>query len=193
MASIAEDDAPVVHIAVGSKNPIKFNASVAGAQRALKNAKILAEGFNVASGIPDQPMGDVQTKLGAENRARNAFEEYFRANNTYPAFAIGLEGGVLLNPESEMECFAYMAVYNGDKFGFSRTCTFCLPHAIRDLVINEGLELGVADDRVFGTSNSKQSSGAVGLLTNGVIDRAAYYEQAVILAFIPFQWPELYP
>ncbi len=189
MASV---EVKVVKIAVGSKNPIKYNASVAGAQKALKNATIIAEGFNVASGVPDQPIGDEQTKLGAENRARNVFEEYTKANNENPTYAIGLEGGVLITSDNEMECFAYMAVFDGKQFGYSKTCTFRLPHAIRDLVMIDGLELGVADDRVFGTSNSKQSMGAVGLLTNGVIDRALYYEQAVILAFIPFHWPDLY-
>ncbi len=80
----------------------------------------------------------------------------------------------------------------GKTLGTSRTSAFFLPHVIRDLVTKEGLELGAADDRVFGTQNSKQAAGAVGQLTKGVIDRTAYYEQAVVLAFIPFQWPELY-
>ncbi len=45
---------------------------------------------------------------------------------------------------------------------------------------------------VFGRTNSKQGNGAVGLLTGDVIDRAAYYVHAVILALIPFRNPELY-
>lgn len=80
----------------------------------------------------------------------------------------------------------------GKTFGTSRTSSFFLPHVIRDLVLIDGLELGAADDKVFGTQNSKQAAGAVGQLTKGVIDRTAYYEQAVILAFIPFQWSDLY-
>lgn len=184
----------MVKIAVGSKNPIKYNASVDGARKALKTTEVDAQGFNVPSGVSDQPMGDDETKRGAINRAKNAFAEYAKANEgANPDYGIGLEGGVVLNSDNDLECMAWMAVYNGSTVGVAKTSTFVLPAAIRDLVVKEGLELGIADDKVFGTSNSKQSLGAVGLLTNSIIDRAAYYEQAVILAFIPFNWPDLYP
>jgi non-canonical (house-cleaning) NTP pyrophosphatase len=55
------------------------------------------------------------------------------------------------------------------------------------------MELGDADDVVFGRTNSKQENGAVGLLTENVIDRTAYYVQALILALIPFKNSVLYP
>ena len=54
------------------------------------------------------------------------------------------------------------------------------------------MELGDADDQVFGTHNSKQKGGAVGLLTHQLIDRTAYYREAIILALIPFVQPEFY-
>ncbi len=75
--------------------------------------------------------------------------------------------------------------------GKSRTGTFRLPEPVARLV-REGRELGEADDVVFGRSNSKQEEGAVGLLTGNVIDRAALYEHAVILALAPFKNPDLY-
>lgn len=61
-----------------------------------------------------------------------------------------------------------------------------LPQEVASLV-RQGVELGIADDRVFGRSNSKQSNGAVGLLTADLIDRQRYYEHAVILALVPFK------
>lgn len=61
-------------------------------------------------------------------------------------------------------------VYNGEKFGSARTASFFLPEAIATLV-KGGLELGDADDKVFGSTNNKQSGGTVGHLTNGVIGR----------------------
>lgn len=54
------------------------------------------------------------------------------------------------------------------------------------------MELGNADDLVFGCKNSKQKDGAVGLLTENAIDRTALYEQGVIMAFIPFKNDTLY-
>jgi len=58
--------------------------------------------------------------------------------------------------------------------------------------VNSGLELGEADDLVFGQANSKQKNGAIGLLTNDVLNRTTLYEQAVIMALIPFKNPHLY-
>ena len=69
--------------------------------------------------------------------------------------------------------------------------SFYLPPQVAELV-RQGVELGEADDIVFGQSNSKQASGAVGLLTGDVIDRAGLYEGAVILALIPFKNRQLY-
>ena len=108
-----------------------------------------------------------------------------------PDFSVGLEGGVQ-SIGNELECFAWIVVFNGSFLGYARTASFRLPSVITNLVVNEGMELGDADDKVFSTVNSKQKGGTIGKLTRGVIDRAKYYETAVVLAMIPFLWPELY-
>lgn len=130
------------------------------------------------------------TKQGAINRSKAAFDSYVTQYGCSPKYAIGLEGGIA-TIDNTMECFAWMAIYDGEKIGNARTASFPLPQKIKELVDN-GMELGHADDIVFGRTNSKQGNGAVGLLTQGVIDRAAYYEHAVVLAMIPFLWPDLY-
>lgn len=48
------------------------------------------------------------------------------------------------------------------------------------------MELGHADDQVFGRVDSKKKDGVVGILTHGAIDRAHYYQHALVLALIPF-------
>ena len=75
--------------------------------------------------------------------------------------------------------------------GKGRTGAFFLPESVANLV-RHGKELGEADDIVFGRSNSKQANGAIGILTGDVVDRTQLYEQAVILALIPFKNPQLY-
>lgn len=179
-------------LAVGSKNPVKLAAAINGATKAFQTRKVQGEGFDVPSGVSDQPMSDAETKLGAANRAKASFAAYLELHHVPPTYALGLEGGVQLTDTNELECFAWIAVFNGTSFGYSRTASFVLPSQIRDLVVNEGMELGHADDKVFGLSNSKQKGGAVGHLSNGVIDRAMYYEHATVLAFIPFHWKEYY-
>ncbi len=90
-----------------------------------------------------------------------------------------------------MEAFAWVVIMNGDLTGKAQTSTFQLPPKIVEL-INQGVELGHADDLVFRRSNSKQGNGAVGILTGDIIDRVEYYRHAVILALIPFINKELY-
>lgn len=185
----------IYQVAVGSANPAKIRAAQNGASKALFEAEVEAHGFDVPSGVSNQPIGDDETLTGAIQRAKASYEAYTTKNGVVPDFSIGLEGGVLVTEvdgEKIMECFAWMAVYDGKVIGKARTGTFILPKVIRDLVLIEGLELGEADDRVFKTYNSKQKGGSVGQFTKGVIDRSQYYEHAIILAFIPFHWPELF-
>jgi non-canonical (house-cleaning) NTP pyrophosphatase len=90
-----------------------------------------------------------------------------------------------------LAAFAWVVVLDRARAGQARTGTFFLPPRVAALV-RAGKELGEADDIVFGRSNSKQENGAVGLLTGDALDRAGFYEPAVLLALIPFKNPELY-
>jgi inosine/xanthosine triphosphatase len=189
----------VVKVAVGSLNPVKIRSSQEGMRKALAPVfgdepfEIVVKGFNSPSEVSDQPMGDKETKLGAQNRARNAWAAYQREEETEPDYSVGLEGGVTLEDDDEMICSAYMAVTASADgvIGTARTCSFALPDAIKEKV-KSGMELGDADDAVFGSTNSKQKGGTVGHLTRGSIDRSAYYVDAVCLACIPLLWPDFW-
>jgi non-canonical (house-cleaning) NTP pyrophosphatase len=54
------------------------------------------------------------------------------------------------------------------------------------------MELGDADDQVFGKQNSKQQNDATGLLTRDILTREQLYRQAIILSLVPFQNKSLY-
>ncbi|MBZ9731756.1 DUF84 family protein, partial [Salegentibacter sp. JZCK2] len=77
---------------------------------------------------------------------------------------VGIEGGIEKTGEKEMQAFAWIVVKSRQYIGKGKTGTFFLPDEIISL-INEGKELGEADDIVFGQNNSKQKNGAVGILT----------------------------
>lgn len=131
-------------------------------------------------------MSEKETLLGAKNRALNARQAKPEAD-----FWVGIEGG-LEEVNGELEAFAWIVVVSREgKIGKGRTGSFFLPHKVAEL-IRQGKELGEADDIVFGRTNSKQSNGAVGILTGDVITRTTYYEPAVIMALIPFKNLELY-
>ncbi|MEN2280827.1 inosine/xanthosine triphosphatase [Algoriphagus sp. SE2] len=166
-------------IIVGSKNPVKINCTETAFSEAFSRS-FLVNGVNASSGVSDQPFGSEETFQGAKNRAQNAKKTFPEAD-----FWVGIEGGIE-EDEYGMFAFAWIYIENGKNMSSqSKTGTFYLPEKVRKLVKN-GMELGEADDLVFEKENSKQKGGSVGILTHGVVDRKAYYSQAIILALIPF-------
>jgi len=176
-------------VIVGSTNPVKLAAVQMGFSAIFPQESFDFEEVDVPSGVGVQPMTDAETLLGATQRAVNAREVVPHAD-----FWVGIEGGVDTMPFSE-EClltFAWVVVLSKGQVGRACTGAFELPAQVAELVRN-GMELGDADDQVFGTQGSKQQNGAVGLLTQNVLTRAEFYAQAVQLALIPFINPQLYP
>jgi len=130
--------------------------------------------------VSDQPTSDQETRVGARNRATAAGDALPEAD-----YWVGLEGGVEVIDEQLM-AFAWMAIKGrSGKIGEARSATLPLPPAVKDLV-DSGMELGDANDKVFATINSKQGGGAYGLLTNGLYTRESIYTQTLIIALTPF-------
>ena len=174
-----------MHIIVASKNPVKIGAAEKAFAQLFPNQALTVTGLSVPSGVSDQPMTEEETKLGAYNRAQNAKMAHPNAD-----YYVGMEGGISQFPEG-MAAFAWMCVMAENGNGYARTASFFLPPAVAELV-EQGIELGIADDQVFGQSNSKQQNGAVGLLTHNAIVRESLYTPAVILAMVPFLQADLY-
>ena len=168
------------HVIVASQNPVKVEAVRRGFQQWFSHKTLHLNMVQVPSGVHAQPVSDAETQQGARQRA-------LRASRALPSadFWVGIEGGVQWEG-NDLLAFAWIAVYHKNQtWGLARTGAFMLPRRVAALV-RAGYELGEADDRVFGETNTKQRMGAVGLLTQGLIDRTALYEHAVILALIPF-------
>ena len=176
---------PMKKVVVASKNPVKINAARLGFENMFPGQEFEFVGVSVNSGVPDQPMSCNETKLGAINRANNAQKIINNAD-----YWVGMEGGIEKIGE-EMEAFAWMIVKSNNKLGKSKTASFHLPKKVINL-INQGKELGEADDIVFKGENSKQKNGVVGILTGDIIDRTSYYSNAMVLALIPFKNEDLY-
>lgn len=172
-------------IIVASKNPVKIKAALQGFQEMFPKEIFDAEGIKVPSGVNDQPVGSEETYQGALNRVETAKLERPEAD-----YWIGIEGGNLVS-EDEVEVMAWVIVLSKDRMGKARTAGFFLPPKVIEL-LNQGYELGHADDIVFGVDNSKQTSGSSGLLTENVMTRLRFYVPAVILALIPFKQQNLY-
>lgn len=172
-------------IVVASKNPVKINAVVQAFRQMFPQMIFKVEGIKAPSGVNDQPLDNEETYQGAYNRVKNA-SKMIEAD-----YWVGIEGGVE-EKDSTMEVFAWAVIKGKDgMLGKGKTGVFFLPPKVADL-IKQGKELGEADDLVFGTSNSKQENGAVGILTGNIIDRERYYTEAIIYALIPFKNKHLY-
>lgn len=177
--------APVVR--VGSLNPAKvqpvrdvFAAYWPGAE---------VEGVAVPSGVPDQPVGEAQTRGGAVNRARAALARAGAAG-----WGVGLEGGVVFDgPEGRL--FGVVAVAHVQagrvRVEVARTAELRLPPTVAARV-RAGEELGPVMDDVLGTVDIKRGVGSVGALTGGLVTRADVWRQAVVLAVTPLRGQALY-
>lgn len=175
----------MMKIIIASNNPVKAQAVQEGFKKMFPLEQFSLENLQVPSNVSAQPIGDQETLTGARNRAEAAKQLMENAD-----YWVGVEGGVASTDQQKV-AFAWVVVLSKTQKGQARTGIFTLPTEISKL-IDQGLELGDADDIVFGTQNSKQNNGAVGLLTNNVLTRSSFYEQAVVLALIPFKNPELY-
>lgn len=172
-------------IIIASHNPVKARATLDGFQRMFPDEEFAIKTVSASSGVSDQPASNDETLRGALNRVENAIEQIKDAD-----YWVGIEGGIE-ESGADMAAFAWVVVRSENLLGKSCTGTFFLPREIADLV-REGKELGEADDIVFGKTNSKQENGAIGLLTDNVVDRATLYEHAVVLALLPFKNVGLY-
>ena len=176
-------------IMVGSQNPAKLEAVSTAFASFYPSASFEMHALSVLSGVSLQPMSDAETLLGAGNRARAARELEPDAD-----FWLGIEGGVqsLDGEPGSYLSYCWVVILGKNQSGRARSASYELPARIGEL-IGQGMELGEADDLVFGVSGSKRDSGGVGLLTAGKVIRSQFYAEAVKLALIPFENPELFP
>ncbi len=166
-------------IVVASRNPVKLKATAAAFAAMLPDTPAEILGISVESGVADQPRGDDETRRGARQRADNA-----RVAEPDADYWVGLEGGVDVFGDTLMT-FAWMSICEADgRRGETRSVGLPLPTAIKALV-DQGLELGDANDQVFGTVNSKHQGGAFGLLTDGRYTRESVYVEALCVALVP--------
>ena len=168
-----------MRIIVTSGNPVKIAATKDAFQRAFPDSPFEVESLGVASGVAEQPMSDDETRRGARQRVSRAREHAPQAD-----FWVGMEGGLEWIDDLCLASAWMVAMDRHGRVGEARTPTLPLPPAVAQL-IRSGMELGEANDRVFGTRDSKRSGGAFGLLTGGRRTRRMVYADTLELALIP--------
>lgn len=147
-------------IIIGSKNPAKVLA--------VKNSFIHEEvefaALDIPSNVSDQPFSDDETIQGAINRSVGAVRQ---GNGD---IGIGLEGGVQETSHGLMLCnWGALATRTGEPI-IAGGARFLLPEEIA-IRLRAGEELGPVMDEYAKMKNVRKHEGAVGIFTNGVINR----------------------
>jgi inosine/xanthosine triphosphatase len=179
----SQESVRTMRIVVGSTNPVKVHAAVKAFSAYFADVEVV--GVQADSEVADQPYNEA-IKRGAENRANNALKE------VHAEFGVGLEGGVL-----ELYGTAYLAGYCAI-MNTQREChgswgyLWELPPRILRELATSGKELGTVMDERTHRENTKQTEGAIGIFSKGVLHRELAFHHTVIGALIPFINKEAY-
>lgn len=168
----------VPDIAVGSLNPVKVEAVRNVMERIYGDVRITA--VDVQGDVPQQPFGN-ETRLGAENRARNALGSH--------GMSVGIEAGVFEFPDGLYDIQHCAVVSRDGRVTYGQGSGFRYPDDIASLV-RSGKTVEEAVRELYGGDGVGKRQGAVGMLSHGLLDRLGLTEQAVTTAMIPRIWEE---
>lgn len=172
-------------IAVGSTNPVKIEAVQAAFELVWPEYEWKATGVAVPSGVPAQPMNDLESITGARNRARGAL------THLDAAYGVGLEGGLQQVGEHWFDCGWIVVLDRDGNEGIGASVKLPTP-ALMMRLIQQGMEMGEVVDQIFQQKNSKHSYGHFGLMTRNVLTRQKAYTDGVIAALSCFIRADLF-
>ena len=140
-------------------------------------------------GFADAGQGPVsldETIKGAINRAKGVFREC--------CYSAGIEDGISRVPQtaSGYMNFCCCAVYDGRRSYLGLGPAFEYPQECTKKVIAEGITVSEAFAPISGKPGIGYEEGIIGWLTGGRINRKDYTKQAVEMAKIQIDNPELY-
>ncbi len=185
-------------VIVGSTSPTKVKAAELVFGQLF--SALLVRALALPSGVPDQPIGYEETRVGAVNRAQAALK------TEGATWGLGLEGGVRFDEIGTAWLFGVVAVGHSitrqatgpatrqnehSQIYTSRTAELLLPESVGQRA-KAGEELGHIMDELWQTTDIKKGVGTVGLLTNGQVTRTQVWQQALALALAPFLHPDIY-
>jgi inosine/xanthosine triphosphatase len=165
---------------VGSENPVKLAAAREVLQRF--HPQLTVNAVPVPRTVGEQPWG-AEAELGAEARARECLGK--------GDLGVGIEAGVLEKGDGLYDV-QHCAIVDGTGWVTrGQGMGFRYPPAVAELV-RGGMTVGDACAQLFEEGDQGSGKGAIGILTNGALDRKALTEQAVLAAMVPRIRKELY-
>ncbi|WP_342432660.1 DUF84 family protein [Neobacillus sp. FSL H8-0543] len=151
-------------IVIGSTNPAKVAAVKQGFH--FQPSQFIS--LDIPSGVSEQPFSDDETIKGAINRAKGALQK------GQGDIGIGLEGGVQESDHGLLLCNWGALVSIDNEPIIAGGARFLLPEAIAGR-LRAGEELGPVMEDYAKKKNVRKNEGAVGIFTNGLINRAEMF------------------
>jgi len=159
-----------MRIVIGSKNPAKITA----VQNSFSKEESEFISLDIPSGVNDQPFSDEETIRGAINRALGALKQ---GNGD---IGIGLEGGVQETSHGLLLCNWGALAANGMEPLIAGGARFLLPEEVASR-LRAGEELGPVMDDYAKKKNVRKHEGAVGIFTNGLVNRVDMFTHLTTL------------
>ncbi len=181
-----------MNIIIASKRLPKINGVKKAVEKISSHfgidlSSITFTSIEAVSGVADTPTSIEESMLGAKQRARSTFQR--DKNNT--AISIGVEGG-LFCAEGKTFLQSWVCVYDGEQFHFGCSGSIELPDLLREAVMERGEDLASAIDSLTKEINIRSKQGTFGVLSNDLVTREDSFEQAAVLALIPYFNKSLY-
>ncbi len=185
----------IIHIGSINKTKIEAVTTILADYPDFQKTKtaLKIKAFTVSSDVAEQPMTLEETIQGAINRAKNAFNQEQGCN-----YSIGIESGYYTTKLPELNDMYFnttiCAIYDGKEFYIGQTSSYQESTTIMEIIKAEQVDTSEAYKRAGLTTLQKigNEHGSVSLLTNGRINRMQYTMEAIRMALIKIEKPELY-
>ena len=174
----------MIKITVGSKNPIKIEATRSAFEKVFGGCEVV--GIFTPSGVSEMPLSFDEMVEGAKNRAKRAREE------SDADYGVGLEGGFKDEAIGTFLTGFVAVVDRNGTWGYGQGAGLLMPQKIVEKVRDEGRELGDVMDEITGSKNTKQHEGCVGFFTDNLIPRKKAFEKTIIFALSRFSKKEMF-
>lgn len=177
----------LTQVFVGSTNPVKVSAVQQAIISVWPEVKVI--GISVESGVPNQPKTDLETQLGADQRATAVLaaglSQFPLLSRKHLALGIGLEGGVFQPnlASSQLWSTVWISLISSASTEIFRAngARFKIPDQIATGIL-AGQEMGDVVGGLAQNPNLKREGGMIGLITAGFVDRTIEYTALTKLA-----------
>ncbi len=177
----------MTEVLVGSENPVKIEAAREVFSKYFGEAEVT--GIEVSSKVSVQPINE-ETFEGAKNRTLE-LKKLDEEKNLGADFFVGIEGGITKLYSKWFTLGVGCVMDNQGRVSYGVSPCFELPESIVEQLFS-GDELGNVMEKITGKDNIRQTEGAIGFLSKGMMDRKNLYIHSLIVALVPFLNKDLY-